>query len=160
MPTRKQYMNKECTHREFYAQFAGPGVKGRVLALIGIERLQSSTDEHLNDIPLKTWDALGPVGSVAQWQAAEDSPTMAGRTCIYKEAARQILEDAAESSQSNVAKAAEATRNLPDGWKIGEPLSDNRWRVNHRGTIVNSAPTLEEALKLANRYARGGKVRD
>jgi hypothetical protein len=92
--TRKQYMDKECSHRDYYGQFVHDGIKRRVLQCIGKERLEASTDEHLNDIPLKLWDTLGAVGDKRQWDATEgDWPSMAGRVCIYKEAARQIKEE-------------------------------------------------------------------
>lgn len=93
--TRQQVMNHECSHRAYYAQFVTEQVKARVLRGVGKVNLAESTDEHLNDIPLSVWDALGPVGTTAQWDATEgDWPSMAGRTCIYKEAARQIKETA------------------------------------------------------------------
>lgn len=98
MFTRKQYLNKECSHREYYAQFVTEPVKARVRMCIGWERLKNSTDEHLNDIPLRLWDTLGAVGTKREWDAADDYPTMAGRTCIYKEAARQIIEEAREAA--------------------------------------------------------------
>jgi hypothetical protein len=84
-------MSKACSHREYYGQFVTDTVKARVMQGIGRDRLLASTDEHLNDIPLRMWDNLGPVGTQAQWDATEgDWPSMAGRTCIYKEAAKQL----------------------------------------------------------------------
>lgn len=93
--TRKQYMDRECSHRDYYGQFVNDPVRARVLRAIGKERLLASTDENLNDIPLRLWDTIGPVGSKAKWDATEgDWPTMAGRVCIYKEAAKQLQESA------------------------------------------------------------------
>ncbi len=93
--TRKQYMDHDCSHRDYYGQFVTDAVKARVLRVVGRERLAESTDEHLNDIPLRVWDALGAVGTTAQWDATEgDWPSMAGRVCIYKEAAKQLKESA------------------------------------------------------------------
>lgn len=82
MYTRKQYMNKECTHREFYGQHMTLPIINMVVRAIGKDRLLRSTDEHLNDIPLKEWDNLHPLlgGSLS------DS------VCFAKEAARQWLE--------------------------------------------------------------------
>jgi hypothetical protein len=91
--TRKQYLAGECSHREYYSQFVAEEVKNRVHTYIGVSRLLASTDKHLNDIPLNLWDRLGAVGSKARWDAAGDYPTAAGRVCIYKEAARQIVEE-------------------------------------------------------------------
>lgn len=87
---KSHYLSHACTHQEFYGQFVNSLVKSRVLSLIGETAIANSTDEHFNDIPLKRWDALGAVGTAEQWKAAGDWPTMAGRTCIYKEAARQL----------------------------------------------------------------------
>jgi hypothetical protein len=64
--------------------------------LIGKARLLASTDEHLNDIPLKRWDNLPGIitGEVdTKMRAGKDSPSAAGKVCIAKEAARQIIED-------------------------------------------------------------------
>lgn len=94
MFTRKQYLNKECSHREYYAQFVTEPVKARVRMCIGWERLKNSTDEHLNDIPLREWDRLGPVYCGRDfWKSLGDTPSAAGLCCIYKEAARQIIEE-------------------------------------------------------------------
>jgi hypothetical protein len=94
--TRQQYFNKECSHREYYAQFVSIGTKNRVLRLIGLENLQASKDEHLNDIPLSKWDSVfaggAPFEINSAMRAAGDFPTMAGLVCIAKEAAHQILE--------------------------------------------------------------------
>ena len=98
--TRKQYMDGEATHREYNSQFVNRSVKWRVLQHIGEDKLRASTDEHLNDIPLKKWDQLGSVGSRAQWDATGDWPTMAGFVCIHKEAARQLIEDFQANTQA------------------------------------------------------------
>ena len=96
--TRKQYMNHECTHREYYGQYVEPWVKSQVLLRIPLEKLRASKDEHLNDIPLRRWDAM-PFNSFSISQAMKgngDYLTQAGIVCIAKEAARQIMEDLAE----------------------------------------------------------------
>jgi hypothetical protein len=90
--TRKQYLAKECSHRDYYSQFVTSHIKTRVQAVIGLERLKASTDKNLNDIELQTWDRLGPAGTREQWDAAQDFASMAGLVCIYKEAAKQIIE--------------------------------------------------------------------
>lgn len=92
MFTRKQYMNHECSHREYYAQFVTEGTRQVVLQSIGRERLEGSTDPHLNDIPLRRWDHTPlwlPQGSMKE---RGDWLSPAGKVCILKEAARQILE--------------------------------------------------------------------
>ncbi|MCP5004810.1 MAG: hypothetical protein GY941_12845 [Planctomycetes bacterium] len=57
MITRKQMMNKEYTHQEYYAQF-GQYLTKLVSIRIGADRINSSKCEHFNDIPLKEWDSL------------------------------------------------------------------------------------------------------
>lgn len=57
MFTRKQYMNKECSHSEYYHQF-GKHLTGLVGNIIGVDRIKASTDEHFNDIPLAKWDGM------------------------------------------------------------------------------------------------------
>jgi hypothetical protein len=88
--TRKQYMTKECTHREYHGQFVTPRIKSYVLRKFGIDRLTQSTDPHLNDIPLREWEMLD---FRADFKAAGDYHTIAGEVCVLKEAARQLIEE-------------------------------------------------------------------
>lgn len=111
--TRKDYMNGygkngAKTHREYYAQFVDEVIKNQVLQYIGKGALLASIDEHLNDIPLHKWDALAGfkfIGSEMVQQPRYIRPELlkklrdtgegvscAGMVCIYKEAARQIIE--------------------------------------------------------------------
>ena len=98
METRKQYLDGKCSHREYYSQFVTAGVKSSVLSRVNKERLTNSTDKHLNDIPLSTWDGIGqlirqePSGLSKRLEAAGDYCTQAGLVCIAKEAARQIAD--------------------------------------------------------------------
>lgn len=63
MYTRKDYLNKECTHDEYYRQFVSDGVIDMVGSVIGVDRIKASNDPHFNDIPLREWDKLdGPYG--------------------------------------------------------------------------------------------------
>jgi len=94
MKTREQYLDGKCTHREYYAQFVSERTKSSVLSAIGLDSLLASTDKHLNDIPLKTWDRIYPGVSRDLWQSVGDYATLAGLVCINKEAARQIIEAA------------------------------------------------------------------
>jgi hypothetical protein len=94
--TRKDYMDKNCSHREYYAQFVTEGTRRSVLRSIGKDALLESTDESLNDIPLKRWDNLLGIitGEVdTKMRAGKDWPSAAGKVCIAKEAARQIIEE-------------------------------------------------------------------
>jgi hypothetical protein len=60
MKTRKQYMNKEVSHQDYYAQFVTETILDTVRSRIGTKRILKSTDPHFNDIPLQLWDNLAP----------------------------------------------------------------------------------------------------
>jgi hypothetical protein len=94
MKTKKQRMNHECTHREYFAQFVTSGFSDSVARQIGAERLIAAKDEqHLNNIPLREWDAiLPPFGSIAKMKEAGDFMTLGDSVCIAKEAALQFIE--------------------------------------------------------------------
>lgn len=92
--TRQQYMNKECTHQEYYSQF----VNDRVLNVVSRfrkKKLIEGKDQHFNNIPLQYWDKVlvpVPFEIANNMKALGDYPTPAGVVCILKEAARQIVE--------------------------------------------------------------------
>ena len=93
MKTRKQYMNKECTFAEYYDQFVDDLVRNNVRIVVGKDRIDKSTDEHLNDIPLNTWDSVlrpFPKHIGDKMRECGDFPTMAGAVCIAKQAARSL----------------------------------------------------------------------
>jgi len=91
MITRKQYMGGDYSHAEYYEQFVNESVKDRVLKYIGLDAISSSTDEHMNDIPLKHWDNVGiPSYTAQQLKDCGDNYSLAGAVCINKAAARQI----------------------------------------------------------------------
>ena len=96
--TRKQYLDKECTHRQYYAQFVTDQAKGFVRLCITMDALLKSEDEDgcFNDIPLRKWDLYAdpcPAYLGDLLRAAGDYPTLSGMVCIAKEAARQLLEE-------------------------------------------------------------------
>jgi hypothetical protein len=90
--TRQQYLDRECTHRQYYAQLVTEHTRERVAREIGLDRLLASTDEHLNDIPLKEWDRIKPSFN-GPWPEG-DHHSLAGAVCVNKEAARQIIDHA------------------------------------------------------------------
>ena len=101
--TRTQYMNKECTHDEYYSQFVTELTLSFVRNRIGIPKLLESNDVHLNDIGIKhsnggagswIWDhspingaLLRELGGVS----AGCMPSPATYTCIGKAAARMLI---------------------------------------------------------------------
>ena len=100
--TRKQRLDNECTHREYFAQFTPKGWPSHVASIIGSERILKSKDPHFNDIPLKLWDAIpNPRGSGEAMRALDDYPTLASAVCISKEAARQYVESILEENAAN-----------------------------------------------------------
>jgi len=109
MKTRQQYLAGEISHHDYYSQFITDEMIEQVKQNIGIERLMASTDEHLNDIPLKEWDALS--GTVFMRERLIDKPKIshefhektkeakeAGEgispstlVCVYKAIARNLI---------------------------------------------------------------------
>ena len=109
MFTRTQYLNKECTHREYWAQFVTPSMKAMVRSNIGLERLQRSTDPHFNDIPLINWDGMKNMTfhmlNMTKWREIQYPEyagltsvgwSMSDNTCLLKEAARQLVEESVD----------------------------------------------------------------
>jgi hypothetical protein len=93
MKTRKQYLDGECTHREYYAQFVNEQTKRIICTKISWVKLLKSTDEHFNDIPLKKWDNCGICIDYPLLKKCGESHTLAVENCIKKEAAKQLIEE-------------------------------------------------------------------
>ena len=93
--TRKQYMEGECTHDQYYDQFVTQDLKNTVLRSIPEKQIVMSRDESFNDIPLRSWDWLARLNPVEPKKFKElgDFTTMAGQICALKAAARQIREE-------------------------------------------------------------------
>lgn len=96
--TRKQYLNKECSHNEYYGQFVSPGLVDMVSCMIGEGRIKRSSDPHFNDIPLRDWDSLnGLIREYCGRSIAEANGTggisLSDTVSVAKAAARQIKED-------------------------------------------------------------------
>lgn len=94
MLTRKDYINGNCSHNEYY---------GEIVSLANItapswimEMVKDSNDDHYNDIPLTKWDSAGQ--SITQnfkiksiLEERGDSLTAAGIVCMMKQAAKRQL---------------------------------------------------------------------
>ena len=90
MFTRKDYLNGECTHEEYYGQLVTQGMKDHIVRAIP-QALAKSTDPVFNDIPLSTWDRLGMAYSLrSEFKGLGDFRSKAGIVCVLKEAARQV----------------------------------------------------------------------
>ena len=111
MFTRAQYMNKECTHREYYAQFVNKSMRDMVLRIITLTKLQQSREPFFNDVTrLQDWDCMKNATfhmlNMKQWREL-NYPEYAGlnsvgwslsdNICILKEAARQLVDEAEEA---------------------------------------------------------------
>jgi len=98
MITRKDYLdnNQEPgAHRAYYAQFVTDHEKTIVQRYIGMRDLRADAgDPNLNGVALGRWDRLPAVSVEAakRLKEAGDYLTLGGKVCIYKEAARQLLE--------------------------------------------------------------------
>jgi hypothetical protein len=91
MFTRQNYLEKICTHSQYYNQFINYGFITRVVQTIGRQKIMESTDEYLNDIPLIFWDQINPpLGTMEKMKGLGDYLTLAGKVCIAKEAAKNF----------------------------------------------------------------------
>lgn len=119
MKTYKQYMNKECTHRQYYAQFVDVKTRRIVLNAFGLDRIKKHIEAddcfHRDNIPLKMWDRLSGfhvrgsdvtlmggnfVGNTINWKKAKnESFSLSDCVCILKEAAKQIAESEQQKKQ-------------------------------------------------------------
>jgi lysophospholipid acyltransferase (LPLAT)-like uncharacterized protein len=92
--TRQQYLNKECTHSQYYSQFVNKGVIQRVQRF-SEKDLMEGKNQDFNNIPLQWWDKVMipvPFEIVQKMKELGDYPTPAGVVCILKEAAKQIVD--------------------------------------------------------------------
>ena len=89
---RSDYLSGACTHREYYGQFVTEYILTQLMERMPQKRWAESTCEHFNDIPLHWWDRVSIIAAEAdaKFTACGDYPTLAGRVCILKEAARQV----------------------------------------------------------------------
>lgn len=112
--TRAQYMSREVTLQEYYAQFVSDNTLRHVRSWFTPEVLRKALakDEHLNTIPLSKWDTLAireleakpwdrnPSGRFQAAmpyngdaiKAAGETVTRAVLVCIAKTAARMIAD--------------------------------------------------------------------
>ncbi len=100
---RMQYRREDrARHREYYGQFVTDGFIKSVAGQIGRARLLTSTDEHLNDIPLRAWDHVY-IGHHILRQIGEANGTgcysPSDCVCVAKEAARQFIEQHTQEDQ-------------------------------------------------------------
>lgn len=79
-------------HHAYFSQFVTADVTATLLQYISGARLLASRDVHLNDIPLKLWDDLPFLQSIARKaQEFGDNTSLNTKVCVYKTAARLWL---------------------------------------------------------------------
>lgn len=95
MFTRKDYMARKCSHHDYYLQFGSSAT--RVYVGHAMHKIRASTDEHLNDIPLKFWDNA-PVNTRLLSEAnASGGYSLSDVVCTAKAVARDMLEAEAQA---------------------------------------------------------------
>jgi len=97
--TREQYLKGEISFSDYYAQFLDDETEGEMLEQVSLEEIRESKDEHLNDIPMRKWDAITGIrfsGSqlvqrptirrelAERIKSAGENISAATLTCIYK----------------------------------------------------------------------------
>ena len=101
--TRKEYLEQykgKDTHavfREYYGQFVQPWMRDYLINRLGVDMLQKAynADPHLNTIALRFWDNVPcPVQVHKHLKEMGDFITLASKVCIFKEAARMVVEEA------------------------------------------------------------------
>lgn len=102
--SRKEYMGYSSfeytaaeraeVHRAYYGQFVTPALIDYVVWAIGADVINASTDPHMNDIPLRLWDALSTAENrlAIRFSDVGETQTSSVMVCICKEAARQFTE--------------------------------------------------------------------
>jgi hypothetical protein len=99
-------MNKECTHREYYAQFVNQNIRALVARHFDIERLARHDVPYFNSpvTQLRDWDALSEstkrLLDTKLWRECESPHLDRGylwspnsNICILKEAAQQLVDE-------------------------------------------------------------------
>jgi len=97
MYTRSQYLNGECTHRQFYLSVAETAGLTLILGDTLRDKLYHAwlQDEHFNTMPLRWWDgfALPDRGRIsAALKKHGDCLSLAGCVSLYKTLAKVGLE--------------------------------------------------------------------
>jgi len=98
--TRDEYLethrpeNGFAVHREYYAQFVSAHTIDHIVSMMNGATLEGASElTHLNDIPLSLWDVAAiNMPMRVTFRSLGDTPSMAGKVCIAKEAARQYIE--------------------------------------------------------------------
>lgn len=92
---RNDYLEGNCTHQEYYAQFIVPSTYTFIKERIGMDTLRRSTNIHFNDVircigsSKWIWDYT-PI-DLDKLRLANDFNSANTRTCVGKAAAKILL---------------------------------------------------------------------
>jgi hypothetical protein len=109
MINRQQYMqNSSELHHAYYLQFATPASYAFINSEIGVKKLLTSKDEHLNDLYKHSnggagswiWDAT-PINYSLAKELGEGN-SMSTHTCVGKAVARELLKQHAQKEGSSL----------------------------------------------------------
>ena len=96
--TRHDYMNKKCSHFEYYSQFVNEVMKSVILRKYSKEQLTKlfEEDKHLNNIPLKFWDSSEgsfkqDIARTNKRLSGESIWSLSDHVCAMKAAAQKII---------------------------------------------------------------------
>jgi len=92
--TRKQYLDNEVSHDQYYGQFVTDATINTVLRYFSKEQLTEVYKEgpNLNSIKLSIWDNMPLNAATYKMKEAGDWLTQAGKVCILKCVSRIIIE--------------------------------------------------------------------
>ena len=101
MITRKEYLDGDATHQEYYAQFVtdtmlthfNSGTTEEEKRVFIMHRDKNTPEsKHLSFYDIRWWDRFGYWKSIREdMEKVGDFPTLANLVCLWKEVARQWL---------------------------------------------------------------------
>ena len=119
--TREMYLNGKVEHHDYYLTLAKEcGISfERSNLLPKVKKLLAAGDEHLNKIPLKSWDMLATsyidqnkLHSV--FKAHGDSWSLAGHVCMLKAAAKDAAIKGKEETRLYWSESLKKHVTVPD----------------------------------------------
>lgn len=147
----------KAAHRRYYRQLVTPGVMARVLATFDLRTLCEAFAQdcsfNTGATRLTSWDQM-PVNPAmaATFRELGDFPTLGGSVCVYKEAARQLVEETPMWAMAGEDRACNArgvcqpfslqlrapTRELAETW-----TRDLRYRQDREHVLIKEVQQVE-----------------
>lgn len=89
--TAEQYRRREVSHHEYYLSVAmHSGITAARFSEDMKRRILASTDPHMNDVPLRLWDAFyGYAYAVEVHENSTRTKSLSSTVCAYKAVARE-----------------------------------------------------------------------